>query len=165
MALQSEASFTVEGIEETCAWLQSAGKYISGPAIAYGLDKAARVIAAEIASRIPEQSEGTHSSDLPHLRDELDFEVVIDSEGRGGYADVGFGRAVSHIARFVEYGHRMIGHKPGLRELSGPNIYMGRVLPLPFMRVSAAASANAAIEAFVGGVIEAAKAVGMEEAA
>jgi hypothetical protein len=68
-------------------------------------------------------------------------DVAIDSKGRGGRAQVGFGRQ-GFKARMVEFGHRMIGHKPGLKDT-------GKVVRAhPFMRPAAATSGDAAIEAF-----------------
>jgi hypothetical protein len=95
------------------------------------------VIKAALALRIPISDEETAGD----LRAALMSAVTLDAQFRGGVAEVGFGTKQGHIANFVEYGHRMVGHKPGKKEL-------GMVAAHPFMRPAAEVSADAAIDAF-----------------
>jgi HK97 gp10 family phage protein len=80
------------------------------------------------------------------LRAHVMFAIKIDPDGHGGTAYIGFGDA-GWKARLVEYGHRMVGHKPDLKEL-------GFVRSHPFMRPAAEVSWEAAVEAFGARLIE-----------
>jgi hypothetical protein len=68
----------------------------------------------------------------------------------GGVASINFGK-YGDVARFVEYGHRMIAH--GAKWADRMKNYVGKVLgivpPHPFMRPAAFESADDAVEAFV----------------
>lgn len=72
-------------------------------------------------------------------------DIAVDEQGRGGVAQVGFGKK-GYIARFVEYGHREIGRKSH-KEL-------GAVQPHPFMRPAAAESGDASVAAFAASMQE-----------
>src|SRR6185503_20048973 len=66
------------------------------------------------------------------LKADVYHEVILHAQYRGGVAIIGFKR-LGHIANYVEYGHRMIGHKPGYKELRGKKTPDGMVKPYPFM--------------------------------
>ena len=142
---------SVEGLESACSWLDGVAREIAGPAVLKGLTAGGDVIARELRIRTPEQSEGEHSEDKPHLSDSIVVEVVLDSSFRGGYVDIGFGR-MGHVAWWVEFGHRMIGHAPKFEVLKGPKTPEGVVVPQPFMRPTTEAAAVPAVEAFVAAV-------------
>lgn len=128
----------IEGLEETAALFRDAPKEAIPAALLHGLTAGGRVIEEFMAGRTPDR-EGDLLADLGTT-------VTLDSEFRGGVAAVGFSAAQGHVARFVEFGHRMVGHKPEKKEL-------GEVEPHPFMRPSADAAAEEAIEAFDAAVM------------
>lgn len=70
----------------------------------------------------------------------LDAFIELDAQFRGGVVDVGFGD-LGHIALWLEYGHRMVGHKPGKKQL-------GDVPAIPFMRPAFDACNEQAVDAF-----------------
>lgn len=75
------------------------------------------------------------------LKEHLMSDVALDANGRGGDAQIGYGKQ-GYVARMVEYGHRMVGHKPKKEDT-------GKIVAAhPFMRPAAAESGEAAIEAF-----------------
>ena len=81
---------------------------------------------------------------------------VVNSDGSGGFVIVDHNK-LGYVAYFLEYGHRMIGHKPELKELKGPRTPGGVVKPYPIYRRAVAASAQAAVDAFSYAMLEAVK--------
>jgi HK97 gp10 family phage protein len=128
----NEFTITISGLEETLAMLEAAPKNIVKGAFGKALTAAAVPVVKAVEVRTP-----VHTGDL---KEHLMTDIAVDANGAGGFAQVGFGNE-GHTARLVEYGHRMIGHKPGKKEL-------GTVPAHPFMRPAAAESAEAAVEAF-----------------
>jgi HK97 gp10 family phage protein len=141
---------TVTGLGEVQRALAEAPRLIVANAYLKALQAAANVIEQEVAIRTPERDEGSRNEDDAHLIDGLMTAVELDSQFRGGVAMVGFGKQ-GHKAMWVEFGHRMVGHKPGKKQL-------GQVAARPFMRPAADASANKAIEAFADSLAESLKA-------
>jgi Bacteriophage HK97-gp10, putative tail-component len=146
----------ITGIDEVCAMLTAAPKNIVRGAYGKALAAAAVPIVEALEPRIPSRNNlfdeesfrplaGTAEEGT--LKDALVTDIAIDEEGKGGVLSVGFGGKAGHIANFVEYGHRMIGHKPKLKDL-------GEVKPYPFMGPAADASADAAIDAFAQSIEE-----------
>lgn len=86
-----------------------------------------------IRPRIPDRSGA--------LQADLATEVLVDDDGRGGRAVTGFGGREASIARFVELGHREIGHEP-LKEVEGA------VEAHPFLRPAADTAEPSALRAF-----------------
>jgi HK97 gp10 family phage protein len=129
----------VTGIEEVCAWLKAAPKNIVKGAYVKGLAAAAVPVVEALEAATPQ--------DTGKLKESIVFDIALDADGNGGVLSVGFSGEEGHIANFVEYGHRMIGHKPRKKDL-------GEVKPHPFMRPAAAASADDAIEAFAQSIEE-----------
>jgi HK97 gp10 family phage protein len=136
--MADEALIKIEGIEEVCELLQQASRAAMPRALLHGLTAGAAVIEEYVAGRTPDKT--------GELLADLGTTVTLDSDFQGGIAEVGFGGKQGHVANFVEYGHRMVGHKPGKKEL-------GNVEPHPFMRPAAEAAAEEAIEAFVDAVM------------
>lgn len=140
---------TVTGVADVQKFLAEAPKTIVMAGFAKALRAGINVIAAELYSATPERDEGMRDENEPHLKDRLDTEVIVDTQGRGGYAGVGFGKE-THRANWVEYGHRMVGHRPDKKHL-------GFVPPHPFIRPTFDKTADKAIEAFaesIKGTIE-----------
>ena len=122
----------VDGLEETFALLKDAPRNLVARGFRRGLQAAGNVIGAELAKRTP-QREGK-------LIRSIKTDITLDSQFRGGEVDINFG-AQGYKAAWVEYGHRMVGHKPGKKLL-------GEVAPHPFMRPAANAAGGAAVDAF-----------------
>ena len=136
-------TITVTGIEEACAFLDSAPKIIVAQAFLRALEAAAKVDEAELWPRVPPDVEaalGRAHGGRGMLVANLDHWIEMDSGSRGGHVSIGFG-ALGHIALWVEYGHSMKGHKPKKTPL-------GMVPPHPFVRPAFSASVERALEAF-----------------
>lgn len=130
----------ITGVPAVARKLETMPRVIVLGAFAKALEAAAQVIAAELAARTPEADEGSRDENEAHLIEGLTFEVGLNAEGRGGRARVGYGKQ-GQKAMWVEYGHRLIGHKPGNKQI-------GEVAAHPFMRPAADAAAEPAVEAF-----------------
>lgn len=149
---------TVEGTDQVCAMLAEAPKHAIPLALVRGFTAGGKVIEQYMVGRIPVRT--------GELLADLDVEVALDADSRGGYAAVGFshggsaerGLGQDYVARFLEYGHRMVGHKPDKKVL-------GKVEPYPFMRLAAEAAVEEAVEAFANAVMEALEREGLVDAA
>lgn len=147
---------TIRGIEECCQFLESIPKQNLPEALLAGLTDGGKVLEESLIFKCPVSgiklwnpetfSEFTDETG-GELRDDIDTVIILDYEFRGGVAKVGFSRKQGWKAIFVEYGHRMIGHKPDKKDL-------GFVVAHPFMRQAADIAADAAVDAFVQGVME-----------
>lgn len=102
-------------------------------AIPAGLGAWGGVMEKAIASRAPDKTGA--------LLAELATSVEVDSDRHGGTAEIGFGGDQAAVARFLEMGHREVGHRP-LKKLEGA------VAPRPFIRPAATAAEQAANDAF-----------------
>jgi hypothetical protein len=131
---------TVTGLAEVQRLLDEAPGLIVGRAFQKASEAACLVIEETLYFMTPEREEGERSEDQVHLRDAIMREIEMDSRFRGVVADIGFGRE-GYRAMWVEYGHRMVGHKPGKKPL-------GIVPPHPFIRRAFEASADKAIAVF-----------------
>ena len=138
----SDFNITIEGLDETVAMLEQAPRRIVSRGYRKALQAAADVIADEVRVRTPIKAEDTGGLLAEgELRESLVTDVEIDSQARGGVAEVGFGDN-GHVALWLEYGRHVVGHKPELKDT-------GKVIPAkPFMRPAADASAEAAVDAF-----------------
>lgn len=113
--------------------LERAPKEVVPGALLSGLRAGGQVIEEHMAGRVPDKT--------GDLLSDLGTTITLDSDFRGGIAQVGFTSAQAHKAGWVEYGHRMVSHEPDKAEI-------GQVQPHPFMRPAADASAEEAVEAF-----------------
>ncbi|MBZ5621457.1 MAG: hypothetical protein LAQ69_22435 [Acidobacteriia bacterium] len=133
----------VEGLEETLSMLDGLPKALVLGGYNKAFHAAAGVIERELDARVPIRLE-YEGKDLMvaggALKGALMFIVTLDSNYRGGIVAVGFGK-LGYIANFVEYGHRMVTHKPGLKEV-------GFVPAYPFMRPAADAAHEPSVDAF-----------------
>lgn len=135
---------TITGIEEVQRFLRDAPKLIVAKGFLKAMQAAATVVADEVEILVPVkavETGGGNSLDKGELRDSLMIAYQMDSQLRGIIADVGFPRATSHVALWLEYGHRLVGHRPGRKLL-------GFVRPFPFLRPAADLSFGSAVEAF-----------------
>jgi HK97 gp10 family phage protein len=137
--MANEFAIHVKGIEAVCANLDKMPDRLVKGAYAKALSAAAVPIVEALVPRIP-----VHTGDLAA---HLVTEVAINAEGKGGYVQIGFGKR-SYIARFLEYGHRKVGHKPKLT-------FKGQfVSARPFMRPATETAAEAAVQAFANSINE-----------
>jgi HK97 gp10 family phage protein len=134
------AGIVIKGLKETQAAMHEFPRLLVARAFVKALRAGIDVLAEELLARTPEREEGDRDEDLQHLKDAIVSEVILTDQLDGGTASVGFGK-LGHIANWLEFGHRMVTHKPGLKEV-------GNVDPKPFMRPAFEAAAEQAMEAF-----------------
>jgi len=134
--------------------LERAPKNLRRVAFARALAAAVVPIVQELEARAPvaEYPAGMFS-EPGSLQDHVVTDIALDEEGNGGVASVGFGK-YGNVANMVEYGHRMVAHgaKHSDRMRNYEGTLLGEVVAHPFMRPAAAASGDAAIEAFAESV-------------
>ena len=123
----------VTGLKECIEMVEEAPRNIVMLGYARALAAGIYVIAEAVVSRAP-----VETGDMAKA---LVINVEINQTSLNGMAEMGFGKQ-DHVAMWVEYGHRMVGHRPGKKVL-------GDVPPHPFMRPGFDASAEAAIGAFI----------------
>ena len=130
----STAGITVTGLNECVQMMEDAPGNIVALGYARATNAAMNVVAEAVISRTP-----VEHGDLAKA---LVINVKVDPppSAKGGAAELGFGKQ-DHIAMWVEYGHAMVGHRPGKKDL-------GTIPPHPFMRPGFDASADAAVDAF-----------------
>ncbi|MGA2270327.1 MAG: hypothetical protein ABSH44_17785 [Bryobacteraceae bacterium] len=151
--MPDEFSIQISGIEETCAWLDTVPQYVVKGAVGKALTAACVPIFRALDARTPIMVDGSVKHDPPPgaLKAHLKTDIAIDANGRGGKAQVGYGN-LGYIARFLEYGHRLVAHgakwSDRMRNYEGKLLGSGSVAANPFMRLAAAESSEAAIEAF-----------------
>ena len=146
---------SVTGADEVAAYLESAPRVLVAEGWLKALVAAAEPLAVELAVNTP------NGKDFAVVRDKLNEsqvrEIEIDSQLRGGTLTFGFGKN-GYIAYFLEYGHRMVGHKPELKQLfSKANPGQTHVLPDPFMARAANAAFDAVISAFAASLTQSVK--------
>src|SRR4051794_31704975 len=130
--MADEFNITVSGIDDVCKELSELPKSITKNVFARALAAAAVPVVQALRARCPVAT--------GELRDHITTDIQIHAEGKGGTAQVGFGNE-GYKARFIEYGHRIVGHAPNHKEL-------GAVESKPFMRPATVASAEASITEF-----------------
>lgn len=140
----SDGGITVRGIPEVQHNLKDFPRLLVLGCFQRALSRASAVFEEELAARTPETDYSTSSEEYGHLLDNLVSEITIDTQGRGGRVQIGFGRK-GFVALWVEYGHRMVNrsHKQ-----------TGTVKAHPFMRPAFEAAANRAVDVFVETVQE-----------
>jgi hypothetical protein len=140
---------TITGLEATQAMLRDAPRHIVASGFAKAGRAAATVFEVELEMRTPVRSEELFNDETfstfrnetgGDLKAALMSVVELDAEFRGVHVSVGFGKQ-GHVANWVEFGHRMMTHKPGSREV-------GFVPAHPFMRPAFEAGGDRAIDAF-----------------
>jgi len=142
-------TINISGIEETCAALDQLPKGIVVGGYAKALRKGISVIESAIEAKTPIQlrnSGGDLVVEGGELKAAIKSTVDVDPGGKGGDAGITFGNQ-THIANFVEYGHRMVGHKPGKKQV-------GQVPAHPFIRPAFDATAEKAIDVFAESLAE-----------
>lgn len=140
-------SIKVTGIEEVQRMLAEAPKSLVARGYVKALQAGINVFRDELELHTPIRL-AFEGEDLVvaggDLKSALTTAITLDSQFRGGVAAVGYGK-LGYIALWVEYGHRMVGHKPGKKVLKN-----SPVPPHPWMRPAFDTKADAALEAFAG---------------
>lgn len=155
-----EEFITVDGVDELArAWRDAPQKLIP-QALLEGFKAAGWVLMGAIEARTPVGGKIVNGASTTggDLISDLDMTIQLDDDFRGGVVKVGFGKDQGYKASWVEYGHRMIGHKPGKKDL-------GVVQPHPFMRPAAETAAESAVEAFTEAFMAALEAGALLDAA
>jgi hypothetical protein len=134
----------ITGLAEVQRMLREAPPKVAFIGLGRALHAAGTEFAGAIYHACPETEEGARSGqaadgDIPHLQDELQLDVYMYADG--GKAQVHFGK-LDYLAAWLEFGHRRVGHKPGMKLL-------GFQKPDPFVRRAADESAENAIAVFV----------------
>ena len=117
------------------------------------LREGASVIRNEVAERAPEQVEtpGPESTALPPGALRNDVVVRTPRKTTGPLVVVEFGKYTRHVARWVEYGHRLVrgGYLKVLAngKTRGKGKEFGQVAAHPFIRPGFEASAPRAVDA------------------
>ena len=150
----------ITGIEEMVADLQALPKTIVTKCFGQALAAAERVItpAVKAATPVDKALLATHRIAPGALRAAVESRVEVDTGARGGQVTVDWGD-LSHIAGFVEYGHRQVtggySHVDKSGRTHGPGREVGQVPPHPFARPVMARISEEAVEAFATGLGEA----------
>lgn len=142
----------ITGLDQVQRALKDLPAQIVVKSYAKALDRAAGVVAAEVAARAEALSE---SGSDTRLSEHVITKVEVDTNKRGGAASVGFdstqdertGKPMDSIASWVEFGHRQVTHKPGSKEV-------GHVPEHPFVRPAFDSSADKATQVFAETLIE-----------
>lgn len=134
---------TVTGLDQTLAALDNLPKNIVALGFAKALEAGGMVIQREVDKRTPIQLKASGGQLIVEggaLKAALTHKIEIDSQLRGGSFIIGWGNQAYKVP-WVEYGHRMIGHKPKKLDL-------GTVPAHPFARPAIEFSYERAIEVF-----------------
>lgn len=141
-----EAKMEVEGVDELVRFLRDAPKLLVMVGFQRALTSAAEIVADTLAYNAPEKEDNKAGGLLPEpgdLKSLVTYDIELDQQGRGGVATIGFrGRKAGTVAYWLEYGHRIVGHKPR-------KVDTGKsVVPNPFVRKTADQALPVALERF-----------------
>lgn len=159
-------SMSVEGLSETVAQFDHLPQVLVVLGLFKALEAGGKVIQDAVYAKTRIQlrdSGGDLLVEGGELRDALKHVTVVDSQGRGGFVAVGFGR-LGYIANWVEYGHKLLTHwenkeaytykgRKRVRKWGGHE-FIKDVPAYPFMRPALEISAEAAIDAFAASLAE-----------
>lgn len=110
--MADQMTIKIDGVRELLGWLDQLPTRFAKAALARALAAAAVPIVAEISDRTPEGDESERDENVAHLVDSIQTVISVDSQGRGGTAEIGFGR-MGYLALWLEFGWKLTGHKPG----------------------------------------------------
>jgi HK97 gp10 family phage protein len=124
--------FKIKGLAETVKALEVLPDKLVKKALRKALQAGGEVLGNAVMERTP--------VDTGLLRESVGLAVTVHNDA-SGEANVGFGRQ-DYVARFVEFGHRIVGHKPNKKDT-------GKHVPArPFIRPAFDASKDKAVETF-----------------
>jgi HK97 gp10 family phage protein len=126
---------TVEltGLKDIERQLEELAPKLAKRALKKALQAGIEEIGNEVMARTP--------VDTGLLRESVGTAITMSSDGQAGLAKVGFGKQ-DYIARFIEFGHRIVGHKPNKKDT-------GKHVPAkPFIRNAFDTTKDKAVEVF-----------------
>lgn len=135
-------SIEITGLEEMRARLHELAANVREKYVVTAVKDAGHVIAEAMRESAPVQVEKVPGSDALEpgtLRDDIKVRERLDKDGFA-VATIGPGKRTGYVARFVEYGHRLVKGKRGQE--------IGHVAAQPFLRPAFERSAEDAIEKF-----------------
>lgn len=143
----------VEGLRELQAALDRAKGPQAQRVLARGLRAGAEVFQAAIEERAPVRPALPSSTALPPgaLRGDIEIHTLRTAEPGGAAVTVGPGKYTAHVARWVEFGHRLV--RGGQSKLlpsgktRGRGVHAGAVPPHPFLRPAFEAAQREALAA------------------
>jgi HK97 gp10 family phage protein len=139
-------SIKIEGLAELESKLQGLPEEIAKKLFRRALRASGQVIQKEIQSRAPVKTEesGPRSNSLPPgaLKADIKTRVTVTPEKGGGSASIGPSKKTAHVARWVENGHNIVGHRPNKKKIGK------KAKARPFIRPALDASAQKAVETF-----------------
>ena len=133
--------------------LREAPKTVVAKGFTEALSAAGNVVADQVVRRCPVKKEDTGGLlERGELREAVMVAVQLDSQFRGGVANIGFmNKATASVAMWVEWGHRMVvpgGYYFDDRGRKRQGTHVRDVPAHPFMRPAADESGDRAIDAF-----------------
>jgi HK97 gp10 family phage protein len=142
----------IEGLENVKAELAKFDATVQERAMRAGLRAAGTVFQAAVQERAPERPELPSGTALPIGALAADITLSVTKRDGVLMAIVQPGRLTSHVARWVEYGHRLVRGAPNKKGRGGPGSVVGNVPAHPFIRPAFEAERGAAMEAFAVGL-------------
>lgn len=130
---------SITGIEETIKMFREAPSVLVAAGYAKALRAGINVLAVGLEVAAPVRT--------GKLKASVVTDIAVDVGRRNGIAEVGFGKE-GHVANWIEYGHRKVGHEKSGKKLGGVTA------PHPFMRAVFDHLADTAITAFVDSLTE-----------
>jgi HK97 gp10 family phage protein len=148
-------SVHVQGLRELDAKLAELGADASKRIVQKSLRAAGSVILEAVTDAAPERPELPSGTALPvgALAADIGMRLGRDEDGLPA-AIVSPGRLTRHVARWVEYGHRLVRGGRNRIGRGGPGKVVGNVPAHPFIRPAFESSAEAAVATFVTTVQE-----------
>ena len=155
----TRTSIEWHGIEDACSIYDKVPKDVMRAAYTRGVAAMCAVLVPSVEqslrSMVHVDNPNQHKLRGALLR-RLKSDIVVDEEHLLVIGSINFGN-MSYIANFLEYGHRMVGHKPkGLTKKKWKKMgqkELGFVRAFPFMRPAGAKSAEPAIDACAEAVV------------
>ncbi|MDE2099253.1 MAG: hypothetical protein KGL39_18510 [Patescibacteria group bacterium] len=145
----------VEGLDQVRAELARFDAAVQDRATRAGLRRAADTVADAIEERAPVRPALPSGTALPPGALKADFGFTISRRSGVLMAVIQPGKLTRHVARWVEYGHRMVkgGYLSVKRgKLRGHGKEVGNVPAHPFIRPGFEASVVPAVNAFAEGL-------------
>lgn len=143
-----EFTLEMENIDELSDKLKALGETTRRRYLKNALAEGSLVMRDAVEDAAPERTDTwTEGSDsLPPGALKSDIDVGLQMTDEGGHAFIGPGPKTGYVARFVEFGHRLVtgsrAHKQRDQKV------VGHVPAHPFMRPAADAAAQATLDRF-----------------
>lgn len=163
-------SVHIEGLHELDAKLAELGGDKAKKVVDAALRAGGKVFLEAVTAAAPERAPTPSGTALPPGALAHDIGMRLGKNDEGLPAEIiAPGRATEHVARFVEYGHRIVrggyskatyrhgrfvGYLGPGRQLRDEGGELMEVQPYPFIRPAYEASVNGAIDAFVAALKE-----------